>query len=878
MNIVNKLTLRQMRKNKRQTLVTIIGVIISVAMVSAVAILATSFLNLMQREIIAEEGDWHVEFQDLNEEQVQAIQTDKDTKKSYLSRDVGFAYLEGSENEEKPYVFLKQFDQRGLKEYPMQLTEGRMPEHEGEVVLTEHIDTNAGVTYDIGDEITLEVGSRVIDQATAEDRGMPETATIDETYSLILDDDDEKINETIDVESTQTLKVVGFIERPDWEPYWSPGYTIVSYLDPIKVSSKDKVNLLVTNKKVNFNFYKDTQNYAKEQNIDSYEMHDSLLQTYGVFSNLGMAQALFIFVGIIMIIIMVGSVSLIYNAFAISVSERSRQLGMLSSVGATKKQKRNSVLFEGAVIGAISIPIGFLSGVLGLAVTFYFINEKLTNAFGFTETLRVAVTPSTIVFAIIVSVLTIFISVYIPARRASKISAIDAIRQSEDIKLTRKKIKTSKFVRKVFGFEAEIGLKNLKRNKKRYVATVFSLFISIVLFLSVAFFTDTLKRTVELTQDGQNYDIEVTFDKNEQLTKEDQDIIEEIKQFSDVTDSNLVRSGWLETLIDEKYIPEESKDQIEEEYSSDAEVPFGVYFHVLEDDALEEFADEAGVSKEQLHDPDSIQGIIINWTSIIDVDENAYKEQRAMDIQQGEEITLAVENYQVDEIVDIGQLTVAGISNTFPMGVEPIRYQLGVNVVISETGYEQLHIDEYDFIFPPYYKLYLTSSDAIQTGDEIAALDYPSLSMFNFAKMNQDDQQFSFVISVFVYGFITLITLISIANIFNTITTSIALRKREFGMLKSVGMTPKGFNKMIRYESIFYGLKALLYGLPISIGLMYLMHIALSDGFILTFKIPWIPVGIVIVAVFVIVSISMLYASAKLKKQNIIDALKQENM
>lgn len=877
MNIINKLTLRQMRKNKRQTLVTIIGVIISVAMVSAVAILATSFLNLMQREISAQEGDWHVEFQNLNEEQVEAIQTDKNTKKSFLSRDVGFAYLEGSQNDEMPYVFLKQFDQRGLEEYPMQLTEGRMPEHEGEVVLADHIESNAGLSYEIGDEIAFEVGKRTIDDETSEYSGIAEAIQTDQSYSLVKNDDDEII-EGINVETTKELTVVGFIERPDWEHYWSPGYTIVSYLDPIKVSSDDKVNLLVTNKKVSRNFYKDIQNYAKEYNIDSYEMHDTLLQTYGVFSNMGMAGALFVFVGIILIIIMVGSVSLIYNAFAISVSERSRQLGMLSSVGATKRQKRNSVFFEGAIIGAISIPIGFLSGITGLAVTFYFINDKLTNAFGFTETLRVAVTPSTIVFAIIVSVLTIFISVYIPARRASKISAIDAIRQSEDIKLTRKKLKTSKVVRKLFGFEAEIGLKNLKRNKKRYVATVFSLFISIVLFLSVAFFTDTLKRTVELTQDGVNYDIEVTFDKDEQLTKEDKDVIEEIKQYPDVTDSNLVRSGWLNIHVDAKYIPEESKDQIEEEYSGDAEVPFGIHYHVLEDDALEKVADEAGVSPEQLHDTDSIQGIIINWTSIIDPDENAYKEQRAIDIKQGEEIALAVENYEDEDSVQIGQLTVAGITDTFPMGVEPIRYDLGVNVVISEAGYEQLHVEENDFIFPPYYKLYLTSSEVIKTGDEITALDYPSLSMFNITKMNQDDQQFTFVISVFVYGFITLITLISVANIFNTITTSIALRKREFGMLKSVGMTPKGFNKMIRYESIFYGLKALLYGIPVSIGLMYLMHIALSDGFILTFKIPWIPIGIVIVAVFLIVSVSMLYASAKLRKQNIIDALKQETM
>lgn len=878
MNIVNKLTLRKMKKNKRRTIVTIIGVILSVAMISAVAILATSFMDLLQRETIAEEGDWHVEFKDLNEKQVQAIQTDKNTKKSYMLRDVGYAYLEGSKNPDMPYLFLKQFDQRGLEENPLHLTEGRLPEHDGEVVLSEHIQSNGNVTYHIGDELTLEVGQRVIDEETSDDRYMPESAKIDQTYSLIRDDNEEKVIEKINTQFTETLKVVGFIERPNWERPWSPGYTIVSYLDPTTVSTDQLANVLVTNKKVNQNFYKDTEKLAADLNIDSYEMHDNLLQFYGVFSNLGMAQALFSFVAIIMIIIMIGSVSLIYNAFAISVSERSRQLGMLSSVGATKRQKRNSVFFEGAVIGGISIPIGFLSGIAGLAVTFYFINESLTKSFGFSEKLEVVVTPSTIILATVVSVLTIFISTYIPARRASKISAIDAIRQTEDIKLTNKKVKTSKLVRKLFGFEAEIGLKNLKRNKKRYVATVFSLFISIVLFLTVSFFTNTLTRTVELTQDGYNYDIEAQFPTNESLSEEDVAVIEEMKQLADVTDYSLIKSGWLSIILDQQYIPKEFKEVVPDETASDVQVDYEINYHVLQDEALEKYAEKVGVSLKTIKDTDSVQGIVINWTSVFDLEENAYKEQTAINIKQGEDIKLLVENDEEETLVDSGNITVAGITNEFPMGVAPRRHVAGVNVILSEAGYEQLQLEDIDLIFPPLYSFFMTTSNPFKTDDELLEIDHQGMNVHNISVQNQEDQQIMFVMSVFVYGFIALITLISITNIFNTISTSIALRAREFGMLKSVGMTPKGFNKMIRYESIFYGLKALMYGLPVSIGLMYLMHIALSDGFVLTFRVPWIPMGIVIIAVFLIVSVSMLYASSKLKKQNIIDALKQENM
>jgi putative ABC transport system permease protein len=174
--------------------------------------------------------------------------------------------------------------------------------------------------------------------------------------------------------------------------------------------------------------------------------------------------------------------------------------------------------------------------------------------------------------------------------------------------------------------------------------------------------------------------------------------------------------------------------------------------------------------------------------------------------------------------------------------------------------------------------LYLISSDPMKTQRELEEMEEFSYGIHNIYKYRQQDEQLLMLISVFTYGFILLITAISVANIFNTISTSISLRKREFAMLKSIGMTPKGFNKMINYESIFYGIKSLLYGLPCSIVVMILIHRSLMNSFDYPFQLPWMSLMFVIVAVFVIVGSAMIYAGSKVKRDNIIDAIKQESI
>lgn len=859
MNIINKLTLRHLKENKRRTFVTIMGVIISVAMLTAVTTLAVSFMSLLQKQQIADEGEWHVLYKDVNEEQLKTIQADKNSEKVILSHDAGYANLEGSENASKPYVFVKEYNEAGFNQFPIELVEGKIPTKENELLISEHIITNGKVELEVGDQLSLDIGERIV-----EDEELNEY-DIDQFFPVQTIEDD--VAESIENTTEKEFTIVGIMKRPTWEPMSAPGYTALTYLPEDVFTVGDTVNASVVWKKINRSAVKDSDQLSESLNIVEPSYNKNLLRFYGVISDEFLLETLYGLATIIMTIIIIGSVSLIYNAFAISVSERSRHLGMLSSVGATRKQKRNSVFFEGFVIGAISIPLGIISGLAGMGITFYFINSLIQDSLGITEKLTVVVTPLSIIIACVVSLLTIFISTYIPAKRASKVSAIEAIRQTMDVKMTSKKLKTSKIVRKVFGIEAEFGLKNLKRNKRRYSAIVFSLVVSIVLFLTVSFFTDEVKRSTEYFQQDLNYDIEIASFNSSKDHAFDDMLIDSIVSLEEVTESSFIREYYLETELTENQTPKELRDIAEHD-----KYHWGISLHVLQEEQLRNYAEEIGVNYSDLTKEDKITGVIVNRAILTN---GKRGESVAVNMNAGESLALTYDDYYGEKAIDLGNIEVVALTDKQPLGIEK-AYQGSITMIVSEATIAQLNKD--DQITEGRSALYLASADPLGIHEEIEKLKDSSMYMFNHHKIKQDDDQFVLLISVFTYGFIALITAISVANIFNTISTSISLRKREFGMLKSVGMTPKGFNKMINYESIFYGVKSLLFGLPLSIGVMYLIYNSMMDSFDYPFVMPWLSIVYVIIGVFVIVGVAMLYSSSKVKKENIIDALKQENI
>lgn len=857
MNIISKLTLRHLKENKRRTLVTIIGVIISVAMLTAVSTLGVSFMALFQQQEIANTGEWHALYRDVNEEQLAMIHADDNTESIILSRDAGYANLKGSENNYKPYLFVREYNESGFEKFPIDLIEGRLPRNETELIISKHIETNGKVNFELGETINLAIGERQV--ALNDDY-------LDQSRSLRTDDD---LNvETLSDQQTKQFTIVGVMARPSWEPIVAPGYTVLTYLSEDYLTSSEPVNVSVVWNKINRSALENAEKLGQQLNIDAYSFNSNLLRYYGVINQGNLRATLFSLVGIIMSVIVVGSVSLIYNAFAISVSERSRHLGMLSSVGATEKQKRNSVFFEGAVIGLISIPLGIISGLVGIGITFYFINDLILETLDMTGTLKVVVTPMSIILACAVSLLTIFISTYIPAKRASKVSAIDAIRQTMDVKTTSKKLKTSRLVRKLFGIEAEFGLKNLKRNKRRYSVVVFSLVVSIVLFLTVSFFTDQIRKTAGYTQSGFNYDISLeSYLRDGSAHQFSDTFIDSVTSIDEITDDSFIQEVYLETNLKPNQIPDEF-----DLFDQEDEYHFGIDMYVLDKESLQTYAEAIGVDEAELTDENKMTGIIINRALATG---KKYGETTAIQMIPGESLEIIYDDWQADNKIALGDLEVVALTDKIPLGVR-VNYQHNLNIIVSEETFSQLN--KADQITEVLYALYLTSSDPLAVHEKLEELKESNMYIYNHHRARQEEERSLLLISVFIYGFIILITAISVANIFNTISTSISLRKQEFAMLKSVGMTPKGFNKMINYESIFYGIKALLYGLPISLAVMYLIYLAMDVSFEYPFEIPWLTILYTFIAVFFIVGSAMLYSGSKVKKENIIDGLKQENL
>lgn len=862
MNIINKVTVRHLKENKRRSLVTIIGVIISVAMITAVATLGISFLDLMIRQDITTNGEWHVQYKDVTPNQIETIEQDNETKTLALSSD-GYATLEESNNENKPYLYFKNYNRTGMEHFPIEVIEGRLPHNEDEIAISEAIRSNAKVDYKIGDQLTFDIGDRW---------HKTEETTLTQNNSLERDED--TINEELRIKETKTVTIVGTIERPSWEPTWSPGYTVIGYVDEKSLREADTVDAFVVLTKIKSSLFEHAENLAHAHGIEKVNFNSDLLRYYGVTKNDQLRTTLFSLAGIIMGVIIIGSVALIYNAFAISVSERARHLGMLSSVGATKKQKRNSVFFEGAVIGAISIPIGILSGLAGIGITFAFINTYLQGALGVSEKLELVVTPVSILIACGISVVTIFISTYIPAQKASKVSAIDAIRQTHDIKLSGKTVKTSKLVRKVFGIEAEIGLKNVKRNKKRYLATVFSLVISIVLFLSVSYFTGNLEKSLEMSQNDLQFDIQIS---SSQLGKDE---LASYTKLDHVTKSTIIEESQFEALIGMDELPAQLKTQIQENDPAleDGKYPYYVVLHGMDQESFQAYAEQIGVDAEEFLQQDIPSTIVIDQISYQDPATGKFIETKTIESEVGNKINLFTRSHGDTENEQpkrefVSSVQIGALTDQVPNGIQTAMLG-GVNLIIPEATVDQLAIASEEVTS----FVYLNSTDPMATQAAIEDRKDTNVHVYNVFQRRQQEEQMILLMSVFTYGFITLISLISIANIFNTISTSISLRKSEFAMLRSVGMTPKGFKKMIYYESIFYGVKALVYGLPISVLVMFGIHRSIGYTFEYGFSLPWMSILFVIVLIFLIVGSAMLYSISKIKNENIIESLKQENI
>ena len=849
MSILNRLTIKNLRLNKKRTIVTIIGIILSTALMVGIGLLFSSFQDLMIRDTIGYSGKYEANYSDVDLDKLNNI---KDKGFTYFyEKPIGFSKIESS-NEYKPYMYITSVNKEYFNE--LKLVDGSFPKNENEVVISNHVITNGGLNYKVGDIVTFTYGSRNID------------GDITLANSELVD------GEFLTNEGTHTYKIVGIVDRSNFESYSASGYTAFT----VDVNSDNgNVNLYVMFNK-NKKIIKQSEELAKELNYNGDINYNSTLlalygeSTYGnVMSSMGGMMI------IMLSLVSIGCIIVIYNSFAISVMERKKEFGLLSSIGTTKRQLSHTVFFEALVVGVIGIILGILGAYIGIGCVILIINNLISDMLEYK--LHLVTNPLFIIIPVIFMIIVIGVSAFIPSRRASKVSPIEAIRQNDDIKINKKKIRTSKLVLKLFGIEGEIALKNIKRNKKKYRVTIVSLFISIVLFISFSSYMNYTLNTASSVMGEVPYDYQISyFGDDPNNDKEALDKINEIVKSSDVKEyvsysvSNL-------SIIGNYTYSDEYLDFYKSAYGDDGIKALNnlkyqyISIYILDDNSYNKYKKLIGI------DNDSV--ILLNKFKGVSYGNNKRVNYDIPVINNGN-INIKICNFDNDEDVDTTKYCNKNIDNIFVTNksfdlIEEFSYMDDFKLIVNKKLYDSISDSS------THYTQFNIISDNTNNIDKLTKdLDkYSNVNYTNIKEAMKQANNLILVVKILMYGFISLVTLIGVTSVFNTISTSMALRKREFAVLRSIGLTNRGFNKILFFESLFFGMKSLIFAIPVSIGITVLIHYALADMVsISTIIIPWKYIIISIVSVFVIVLLTMMYSTSKIKKHNIIEQIREENI
>lgn len=848
MSILNRLTIKNLRLNKKRTIVTIIGIILSTALMVGIGLLFSSFQDLMIRDTIGYSGKYEAKYNDVDLIKLNDIKNKNFTY--FYEKPIGFSKTQSS-NEYKPYMYITSVNREYFDE--LKLIEGDIPKNENEIVISNHVITNGGLDYKVGDIVTFTYGSRNIDG------------------DITLANNELVDGEFLTNDGTHTYKIVGIVERSNFESYSASGYTAFT----IDVNSDNgNVNLYVMFNK-NKNIIKQSEELAKELNYNGDINYNSTLlalygeSTYGnVMSSMGGMMI------IMLSLVSIGCIIVIYNSFAISVMERKREFGLLSSIGATKKQIKKSVFYEALVVGVIGIILGILGAYIGIGTVILIINNLISDMLEYK--LHLVTNLLFIIIPVIFMIIVIGVSAFIPSRRASKVSPIEAIRQNDDIKINKKKIRTSKLVLKLFGIEGEIALKNIKRNKKKYRVTIVSLFISIVLFISFSSYMNYTLNTASSVMGEVPYDYRISYfgdDNNKEALDKINEIVEssDVKEYVSYSVSNL-------SIIGNYTYSDEYLDFYKSAYGDDGIKALNnlkyqrIYILVLDDNSYNKYKKLIGLDKDSV--------ILLNRFKGVSYGNNKRVNYDIPVINSGD-INIKICNFDDnDEDMDTTKYCNKNIDNIFVTNksfdlIEEFSYMDDFKLIVNKKLYDSILDGGTDFT-----QFNIISDNTNNIDKLIKELDkYSNVNYINIKESMKQANNLILVVKILMYGFISLVTLIGVTSVFNTISTSMALRKREFAILRSIGLTRGGFNKMLFFESLFFGMKSLIFALPVSIGVTILIHYSLADMMsISTIIIPWKAIIISIVSVFIIVLLTMMYSSSKIKKHNIIEQIREENI
>lgn len=950
MNLMKTLTLKNLKLNRKRTIVTIVGIILATALLSALVTLVSSFQYSMIEYQKQKDGDFHVKFSNVKMSELSEFKNNRNIESTFETMGMGFAKLDGCKNEDKPYAYVMATDEAGFERGCFKLIEGRMAKNEDEIVIPRHLKTNGRIDIKVGDEITLDIGKRY-DSNTE--------SVISENCAY--EHDAETLTDTV----TKHYKVVGIMERPGYgmEDYSAAGYTFVTYSDELAAidngtkSEKSEADTTLTvysrytqkalrnkdavtadiigvdeklfekanNSSVEMSA-EESDRFLKEMENAKYDiyMNRYLISYECVFPIDGSFKALFTVAAVVALIIILTSVYCIKNSFNISITEKIRQYGMLASVGATRRQIKSSVKTEAAMLGVVGIPVGTMSGILASLILVKVVNALSAGWLNFALSFHTSL--PALILAVILSIATIYFSATGSARKAAKVTPLEAIRNTKEIKIKSSKLKTPAIIGRIWGIGGVISYKNIKRNNKKYRTTVTSIVICSVTFIVISYFMSMAFSRVGMSYASTDYNIGINMSYKKDIHIDIEKLSKLVSGIEGV-DDYLVGAGY-DFDVDKPEYTKEYGEYCRQVYDNSEDVSQMFLITVLDDESYDKYASDAGIKNA------AAGAILVNKGTFDVYNENSLKyvkkEMELYKYKAGDTIECgynvyddtssdynaaegdtesntddnnAVEGdtesgtednsgYVDEETINNGvrktvDVTIAGVTDKVPIGYK--SYSYATLLFMNQKGFESLWADGKSNELKQRYVSYSAyvvaeNADDYQDTFEKETEGNPEYSQISFHVSNldkqmRDEKSLFTLLGVFAYGLIVVIALIGITNIINTLSTGMELRSREFATLRSIGMTDKQFAGMVRLESVFISVKALVIGVPLGVLINYLLCFIMNRmGGAIIYKPPYKAIILCIVVVIMLIYAIMKLSMMKLRHNNIIETIKNENL
>ncbi|MBU3171748.1 ABC transporter permease [Clostridium estertheticum] len=874
MKIMNEYTYNHMKKNKRHTISILIAITIASALLCSLCIFIHSKWKTEVTTMIEHTGYWHGElYNSIAGDKLKYVTENPEVETTMIKGPWVTAKLF---NTKLTYLTMRDANTNfwldmGLKN---NLIKGKLPKKSGEIVVSKLFLAD-NPSYKIGDKLTLPTGNRMLGS------------------DLVNPQSTKRSGERFLATGTNIYTIVGELDVSDTSAY--DAYIAMGYLDPLRIKPKDELTVYMrfVNPRT---IYETLPRIAKATGLTKNEYGEykvkyntPLLTLYGISDKSGANAQIIMMIAmavIITLLVMGSFILIIYNAFSLSANSRIKELSILKSLGATPRQIKFSVLYEGLLLWIIQLPIGIMIGYLFSNIVFSKVNKILSV----TEDYRNAyVSFSWVVvgFSIIISLITVLVSAYIPARKMMKVSAITGIRQN-NTRVKFKKQKSHSIINKIFGIEGELAISQFSANKKALRTAVLSLSMCFILIAGymniIAIYNLANSKNAEIP----THDMKISL---KMIDKPSDKMINEVTTLPEVKDSVIRRQARTST-----YVTSKQESDVFAKYGGFAKVPSkhnilsenGKYRIItnlvgLSDKSFKKYCEKIGADDESYYN-EGVKGVLLDSTNYVSENTKTIQKIPLLNIKQGDKLILNEKiendmktNYKFN--AQVGQVTEISPSE-IKMGGYSLAY------IVPMKTYQQLVSN-----FMPERMLESNSMVIdLLVGDKASQrmkkeltricssyLGSEDVTIWSLLDEKNNDKLKQKSVSIGVFSVALMFGLIGIINAFSTISNNLRLRKREFAMLRAVGLTPKGLNKMLMIEGLFFALTPIIVSIPIVLFICWFMlrlTLITWSEFISVF--PVVP--ILAYAMLIIASIFLAYgiSSTTVKKSNVIESIKDE--